>query len=251
MHRYRRVGDSTSSINHQGGPPSLHYKENTLELLILSCELLCRSVGIGMNNSMTKDWNAAYEADETPWDKGFAAPPLRAFLETHPIRGRVLVPGCGLGHDVRLLAQQGASVVGLDIVPKAVRKAQAVASVGDERFEVADFLNLAEHYYGQFDVVVEHTCLCALDPTQREAYVRAVLQALKPGGHYLAVFFREVKDYRKGGPPHPITADQIEALFSNDFDTLESSVPQQSYPCRPLGSEEVRWMRKRSGNESL
>jgi SAM-dependent methyltransferase len=245
MHRYRRVGDSTSSINHQGGPPSLHYKENTLELLILSCELLCRSVGIGMNNSMTKDWNAAYEADETPWDKGVAAPPLRAFLETHPIRGRVLVPGCGLGHDVRLLAQQGASVVGLDIVPKAVRKAQAVAAVGDERFEVADFLNLAEHYHGQFDTVVEHTCLCALDPTQRVAYVRAVLQALKPGGHYLAVFFREVKDYRKGGPPHPITADQIEALFSNDFDTLESSVPQQSYPCRPLGSEEVRWMRKR------
>ena len=199
-----------------------------------------------MNASMPKDWNAAYESDDTPWDKGVAAPPLRAFLATHPMRGRVLVPGCGLGHDVRLLAEQGASVVGLDIVPKAVRKAQAIEAVGDERFEVADFLNLAEIYHGQFDAVVEHTCLCALDPAQRVAYVRAVLQALKPGGHYLAVFFREVTDYRKGaGPPHPITADQIEALFGNDFDTLESSVPQQSYPCRPLGSEEVRWMRKR------
>jgi methyl halide transferase len=112
-------------------------------------------------------------------------------------------------------------------------------------------LNLAENYHGQFDAVVEHTCLCALDPAQRVAYVRAVLQALKPDGHYLAVFFRKVKDYRGEGPPHPIAADQIEALFGDDFDTLESSVPQQSYPCRPLGSEEVRWMRKRSGNELL
>ena len=75
-----------------------------------------------------------------------AAPPLRAFLATHPIRGRVLVPGCGLGHDVRLLAEQGASVVGLDIVPKAVRQAQADYAVGDERFEVADFLNLPDRY---------------------------------------------------------------------------------------------------------
>jgi len=208
-------------------------------------ELLCRNGGFAINDTMPKDWNAAYESDDTPWDKGVAAPPLRTFLASHQITGRVLVPGCGLGHDVRLLAEQGASVVGLDIVPKAVRKAQAIEAVGDERFEVADFLNLPTDYHEQFDAVVEHTCLCALDPAQRVAYVRAVLQALKPDGYYLAVFFREVKDYRAGGPPHPITGDQIEALFGNDFDTLESSVPQQSYPCRPLGSEEVRWMRKR------
>lgn len=87
------------------------------------CELLCRRGVFAMNASMPKDWNAAYEDDDTPWDKGIAAPPLRAFLAKHPIRGRVLVPGCGLGHDVRLLAEQGASVVGLDIVPKAVRQA--------------------------------------------------------------------------------------------------------------------------------
>lgn len=200
---------------------------------------------------MAKDWNAAYEAKHTPWDKGSASPPLSAFLEKHPLTGRVLVPGCGLGYDARLLARQGASVVGLDIAPSAVRQARALPAEGELSFEVGDFLNLAENDHGQFDTVVEHTCLCALDPAQRLAYVRSVLQALKPDGHYLAVFFRKVKDYRGEGPPHPIAAEQIEALFGDDFDTLESSVPQQSYPCRPLGSEEVRWMRKRSGSEPL
>lgn len=200
---------------------------------------------------MAKDWNAAYEAKHTPWDKGSASPPLSAFLEKHPLTGRVLVPGCGLGYDARLLARQGASVVGLDIAPSAVRQARALPAEGELSFEVGDFLNLAENDHGQFDTVVEHTCLCALDPAQRLAYVRSVLQALKPDGHYLAVFFRKVKDYRGEGPPHPIAAEQIEALFGDDFDTLESSLPQQSYPCRPLGSEEVRWMRRRSGNDSM
>lgn len=204
-----------------------------------------------MGLHMAKDWNAAYEAKHTPWDKGSASPPLSAFLEKHPLTGRVLVPGCGLGHDARLLARQGASVVGLDIAPSAVRQARALPAEGELSFEVGDFLNLAENYHGQFDTVVEHTCLCALDPAQRLAYVRSVLQALKPDGHYLAVFFRKVKDYRGEGPPHPIAAEQIEALFGDDFDTLESSMPQQSYPCRPLGSEEVRWMRRRSGNDSV
>lgn len=194
---------------------------------------------------MPKDWNTAYENANMPWDKGAAAPPLREFLATRSLAGRVLVPGCGLGHDVRLLAEQGAAVVGVDIAPHAVQQAQALPPVAGACFELADFLALPAQYHGQFDVVFEHTCLCALDVEQRVAYVRAVLQALKPGGHYLAVFFRQVADYRGEGPPHPIAADQIEALFGNDFDTLESRVPQQSYSCRPLGCEEVRWMRKR------
>jgi hypothetical protein len=59
---------------------------------------------------MARDWNAAYEGGETPWDKGYASPPLIEFLNFQPISGRVLVPGCGAGHDVRALAAEGAEV---------------------------------------------------------------------------------------------------------------------------------------------
>ena len=195
---------------------------------------------------MPKNWNAAYENNDTPWDKGAAAPPLREFLAAHSITGRVLVPGSGSGYDVRLLAAQGATVVGLDIAPAAVDQASRFTAVNDERFEVADFLQLAEKFHGYFDYVVEHTCLCALDPEQRMAYVRSVKQALQADGHYLAVFFREVENYEGDGPPHPISQEQIEALFSEDFDTLDCFVPRLSYPSRPLGCEEVRLMRKKS-----
>ena len=74
---------------------------------------------------MGKDWDKAYDIGETPWDKGYASPALNAFLESYPLTGSVLVPGCGTGHDVRLLAAQGTEVVGIDIAPSAIRKAKA------------------------------------------------------------------------------------------------------------------------------
>jgi SAM-dependent methyltransferase len=194
---------------------------------------------------MAKDWNAAYETGDMPWDKGEAAPPLRAFLKRSPMAGRVLVPGCGLGHDVRLLAKQGASVVGLDVAPDAVRRAQAIPGNRAASFELGDFLNLPERYHGQFDYVVEHTCLCALDREQRVAYADSVVQALKPGGTYLAIFYRVVKDYDGEGPPHPISDAEIEALFRADFEMIEREVPQATYLSRPVGCEEVCLMRKR------
>lgn len=194
---------------------------------------------------MPKNWNAAYENDDTPWDKGEAAPPLVEFLEAHSIAGRVLVPGCGLGHDVRLLASQGAAALGMDIALTAVRKAQAFPAVADESYVAGDFLDLSIESEGQFEWVFEHTCLCALELDQREDYAAAVAKALQPGGNYLAVFYREVTDYGGDGPPHPISAEAIDALFDARFERVKSFVPKKSYPSRSYGCEEVVWFRKR------
>lgn len=195
---------------------------------------------------MPRDWNSAYESADTPWDKGYAAPPLVEFLSERVIRGKVLVPGCGTGHDVRLLAAQGADVTGLDIAPGALRKAECFPAAGSERYALGDFLNLEEKHHGGYDWVVEHTCLCAIEPEQREAYAASLKRALKPGGYFLAVFFREVADYSGDGPPHPIASRKIDQLFAKDFEVLESFTPRQTYPSRPTGCEEVRWMRVRT-----
>lgn len=192
---------------------------------------------------MTKDWGKAYETGDTPWDKGYASPPLEAFLARQGLTGRVLVPGCGSGHDVRLLAAQGAEVVGMDITPGALRKAGAFEPVGTEKYELGNFLQLDSIHLAAYDWVVEHTCLCAIEPGERVAYAAAVRQALKTGGQYLAVFFREVSDYTGEGPPHPIGRDETDALFGEDFQIVESIVPLKSYPSRPYGAEEVVWFR--------
>lgn len=207
---------------------------------------------------MPRDWNSAYETGDTPWDKGYAAPPLEEFLEwvdsglpgmgsgrERLIEGRVLVPGCGSGHDVRLLAGRGLEVVGLDIAPSAINKAESFPPVGQERYILGDFLGLDPGFYQTFDWVFEHTCLCAIEPSDRLRYRDSLKRALRPGGSYLAVFFREVSNYTGEGPPHPIAAEEIEAMFSCDFEVVASIVPERTYPSRPVGAEQVCWMRLR------
>jgi SAM-dependent methyltransferase len=133
----------------------------------------------------------------------------------------------------------------MDLAAAAIAAAHLQLVSARESYLVADFLQLPPQHQGQYDWVVEHTCLCALDVDCRPAYADAVYQALKPGGHVLAIFYREVSDYNGEGPPHPISAAEIEDLFGTRFERVEAYVPQHTYPSRPVGSEEVVCLRRR------
>src|SRR5512134_995590 len=69
------------------------------------------------------NWDARYAHRDTPWDKGMAHPALVRFVTAHPLEGRILVPGCGTGHDVRAIATPSNYPVGLDISERAIRTA--------------------------------------------------------------------------------------------------------------------------------
>jgi len=193
-----------------------------------------------MENSMNKtDWEAHYQAKDTPWDKGEPSPGLVDWLAAHPDapRGTVLVPGCGLGHDVRAWAAAGFQATGFDIAPSAVERARAAGMPKRTDFRLGDFLTDAPHE--SFDWVFEHTCFCAIQPDRREDYVRAVLRWLKPGGHHLAVNYF-IPD--KEGPPFGVDRDEIWARFSPHFELLEEWTPR-SYPNR-TGLERMFWWRR-------
>jgi len=188
-------------------------------------------------------WEEKYLSDETPWDKGYAAPPLKAFLEDHPITGNVLVPGCGIGHDVRLLAAQGADVTGLDISPTAIYQARMKVREAGEEYLCGDLFALPSVMENRFDWVVEHTCFCAINPEMRSAYVQAIRDALKAGGQFLAVFFMEPD--AEEGPPFGTTIEELDSLFGKDFQCLHDAVPGHSYPER-AGRERLRHYRLRA-----
>jgi SAM-dependent methyltransferase len=186
------------------------------------------------------DWEARYRAGDTPWDRG-AAPPLEEFLRDHHVSGEVLVPGCGTGHDVRLLASRGAQVIGLDFSETALAMARSHAPVAGERYEQGDLFALPEAWAGRFDWVVEHTCFCAIPPARRADYVTAVSRVLKPGGSLLAVFFLDPGVEK--GPPHGATKEEIATLF-NPFFVLEREwKPSAAFPERE-GGESCQLRRK-------
>jgi 2-polyprenyl-3-methyl-5-hydroxy-6-metoxy-1,4-benzoquinol methylase len=90
------------------------------------------------------DWNARYEANDTPWDKGSPTPVLEEIYQRHPdiFAGKsILVPGCGTGHDACWLAATGAHTTGVDISPLAITKARELDQDEKANYELADFLD--------------------------------------------------------------------------------------------------------------
>jgi len=198
-----------------------------------------------MSFSTQPDWDEQYRIGETPWDKGEAAPPLVAWLRGHPgsMTGRILVPGCGTGYDVRAIAaaEHESQPIGLDLSETAIAGCRRRPVVAAEQYCVGDLFALPETLRGTCDWVWEHTCFCAIDPAHRDEYVAAVASALKPGGHLLGVFYLD--PYRDdhqpgGGPPHGCTIEDIHDRFTGGGQfTIESvTTPEACFPER-LGRE--------------
>jgi SAM-dependent methyltransferase len=187
-------------------------------------------------------WENRYQTDDMPWEKGEPSPGLVDFLASHPDlpRGTVCVPGCGTGHDAREWARAGFDVTGCDLAPSAIRLSneKTLAAGLKAVFRQADFLR--DDPPSPFDWLFEHTLFCAINPAERDAYTRAVVRWLKPGGHFLAVnYFIPDED----GPPFGTTREEQLRRFSPEFDLLEDWVPR-SYPNR-TGLERMFWWRKK------
>jgi SAM-dependent methyltransferase len=184
------------------------------------------------------DWNQRYELEDTPWEKGLPAPPLLEFLtQDRPSfwgDGKVLVPGCGTGHDVRALATEGNNALGLDLAPNALELAQAYPKVGNEAYELGDFLDPNWRKNKSFDAIWEHTCYCAIDPSRRDDYATACAELIKPGGHLVGVFFLTPNDpgEEDEGPPFNASIQELNQRFSPAFERIDSWVPTLTYPGR-------------------
>jgi SAM-dependent methyltransferase len=99
-------------------------------------------------------WLGLYDRGSDRWELGRPTPSLAAQLGRRPPPvGTVAVPGCGRGHDARLLARQGYRVIGFDFVPVVLRVAHelAVAEGVDVIFEDLDVFALARSHPRFFD----------------------------------------------------------------------------------------------------
>lgn len=190
-------------------------------------------------------WTDRYQRGETDWDKGAPSPGLVDFLAAGKYKpGRVIVPGCGRGHDVRALARAGFDVTGVDVAAAAVRDATAQTTADglpNARFVRANFFKLPPKLRGPYDWMFEHTFFCAIDPALRERYVETVARLLRPGGWLLGVFYNIQPE---SGPPFGTTREELVERFSPRFTLRLERVPR-SYPNRTGKELLMLWQRRR------
>lgn len=188
-------------------------------------------------------WQAVYEEGNPGWDKGAPAPPLQRVLEdlALPAGLAALVPGCGFGHEALMLARLGYEVTAVDFAPAAIADLRARAGNLPVKAIEADLFGLAGDFGGAFDLVVEHTCFCAIPVEMRGEYAQVMARVLRPAGQFVGLFY---ETDRESGPPFRTTGDDVQRHFSPLFEILHLSRPPDSF----AGREDKEWlalMRKR------
>lgn len=177
-------------------------------------------------------WNGRYLTGETGWDLGEPSPPFVALHREGRIAPcEVVVPGCGAGWEVAWLAARGYRVTGIDFAPEALARTRARLDAGGLVAELvaADLLHPPEALWGRFDLMLEQTCFCAIDPVRRDDYVNAAWRLLKPGGRLIGLFYAHGKP---GGPPFHTEPDEVAARFGGRFEVASLALTPHSHERR-------------------
>lgn len=157
-------------------------------------------------------WDERYRSRDTPWDRGAASPKLVAWLEDGRVPdGRILVPGCGRGHEVVELSARGFAVTAVDAAPAAIAALDsALKERGlDAELVCEDFFRWRPGH--RFDAVYEQTSLCSLPPARWRDYACLLQRWIRPGGLLLALF---MQTGRPGGPPWHLDPVAMQRLLA-------------------------------------
>ncbi len=168
-----------------------------------------------MKNNFTQTfWDNLYQSEQTGWDLGSVAPPLKKYIDQLENKNAaILVPGAGKGYEVAYLHQQGfknVTVVDISELPLLHLKT-TYPEFPKERLIHVDFF---EHD-GCYDIILEQTFFCALTPLLRESYMMQMHSLLKPTGKLVGLFFDF--ELKKEGPPFGGSINEYQKLFSKKF----------------------------------
>jgi len=127
-------------------------------------------------------WNESYASGHLPWDTGQPEPLLVEFVTSDAIKpSPTLEIGSGTGTNAIWMAERGFDVLGVDISPLAVERANAKIE------------GPALHCRGCFHVFDESA--------ERQQFAARVANALAPGGFWLSIIGSTEGSPREVGPP--------------------------------------------------
>jgi SAM-dependent methyltransferase len=173
-------------------------------------------------------WQSRYDQGQTGWDRGGASPTLLRWLTAGDLRPcRILVPGCGRGHEVVALAKAGFEVTGVDFAPAAVETVRAHLASENLAADVVQSDLFAYRPDQPFEAIYEQTCLCALPPERWAEYEERLARWLTRGGRLFTAFMQTDS---AAGPPFACPPDAMRRLFAADRWEWPERLEPQEHP---------------------
>lgn len=159
-------------------------------------------------------WEQRWKDKTTGWDLGMVSPPLKDYFDQLQDKNlKILIPGCGNGYEAAYLYHQGfKNVFIIDIAAEAIESFKKT----NPDFPVNQIIHgdFFEHHH-HYDLIVEQTFFCAINPNMRKKYVEHMYEILKPSGKLVGLLFNREFE---GGPPFSGNKKEYEELFQEKFD---------------------------------
>jgi len=124
----------------------------------------------------------------------------------------VLIPGCGYGHEAEYLFKSGFSNVHIiDIAQEPlIRFKDRNKDYPRVNIHLGDLFT----HNGSYNLIIEQTMFCAINPFLRQSYADKINSLLKPQGKMIGVLFNREFQY---GPPYGGTKNEYLVYFKKKF----------------------------------
>ncbi|WP_440120595.1 methyltransferase domain-containing protein [Tenacibaculum sp. Ill] len=159
-------------------------------------------------------WNNKYLDNKTGWDLGEISNPLKEYFNQLEDKNlRILIPGGGNSYEAEYLFNKGfKNVFVVDIAEEPLKRIQnRDPNFPKENLIHADFFDLK----GTFDVIIEQTFFCAINPKLRSKYAQKAHELLNDGGKLIGLLFDAVLN--EDHPPFGGSKREYEEYFTPYF----------------------------------
>ncbi|MEO2062018.1 MAG: SAM-dependent methyltransferase [Christiangramia sp.] len=167
-----------------------------------------------MMDSNKNFWEKRYEENRTGWDIGEISTPLKNYIDQLQDQDlKILIPGGGNSYEAEYLFQNGfKNVHVVDIASQPLQNLKnRVPDFPESQLHHENFFSHQENY----DLILEQTFFCALQPKIRASYAEKVSELLEENGKIAGILFNF--EFTNDGPPFGGSKDEYLTYFSPYF----------------------------------
>jgi SAM-dependent methyltransferase len=168
-----------------------------------------------MRNLSNDFWNNRYKTNDFGWDIGDVSEPLKKYIEQVDNKElKILIPGAGNAYEAEFLFKLGfKNVYVLDFAEAPLKNIKKrLPEFPNHQLIQQDFFA----HKGQYDLIIEQTFFCAIDPILRSKYVQQMHELLAPNGKLVGLMFNDALNADK--PPFGGDKEEYQKLFEDTFD---------------------------------
>ncbi len=172
-------------------------------------------------------WTEKYHSGKMGWDIGYPSTPIKEYIDQ--LRNKslwILIPGAGNGYEAEYLYSEGftnVTVIDLSRVPLE-RLLARCPGLKKSQLIHGDFFD----HVGEYDLILEQTFFCALEPVLRPQYIDKMRSLLTDRGKLAGVLFNIALNIDR--PPYGGSKEDYLPLFEerfilNVFEECYNSIP--------------------------